>query len=217
VDIAATVTQPLFAASALPAGWRLLRAGRVLLAATAMTLLVGAYVAYRINAAAPDAIEVASQPIAAGELNAPAATSAVPMMPESKPVKPKITATLPAAIATTNAVAQKRVSAHQGPVPVSVTKRPSARQRPAPKPHARKGATPQVAESLRPAQARVGVPVADKARQQDPWQAMQVSLESGGGDLIARIACDQRVRRHFCEHHWGEAPECASIANDHGQ
>jgi hypothetical protein len=211
------VTQPLFAASALQAGWRLLRPGHVLLAAIATILIVGAYVAYRINAATLDAIEVASQPIAAGELKAPAATSAVLMMPESKPVGPKITATLPAAIATTNPVAPKRVSAHQRPVPVSVTKRASARQRPAPKLQAPKGATPPVAQSPSPARARVGVPVAHKARQEDPWQAMQVSLASCDGDLIARIVCDQRVRRRFCEHHWGEAPECASIANDHGQ
>jgi hypothetical protein len=47
---------------------------------------------------------------------------------------------------------------------------------------------------------------------------MHVSLALCGGDLIARILCDQRVRRRFCEGHWGEAPECGSgVANDHGQ
>jgi hypothetical protein len=47
---------------------------------------------------------------------------------------------------------------------------------------------------------------------------MQASLARCGGDLIARIACDQRVRRRFCAGHWGEAPECPrGIANDHGQ
>jgi hypothetical protein len=70
------------------------------------------------------------------------------------------------------------------------------------------------------AAAPVGVPDAEtrKARRTDPWQAMHVSLARCGGDLIARIVCDQRVRQRFCEGHWGEAPECASgIANDHGQ
>jgi hypothetical protein len=47
---------------------------------------------------------------------------------------------------------------------------------------------------------------------------MHVSLARCGGDPIARIVCDQRVRRRFCEGHWGEALECASgVANDRGQ
>jgi hypothetical protein len=47
---------------------------------------------------------------------------------------------------------------------------------------------------------------------------MHVSLAGCGGDLIDRIVCDQRVRRRFCEGHWGDAPECGSgVANDHGQ
>jgi hypothetical protein len=80
------------------------------------------------------------------------------------------------------------------------------------------GATPPEAQTL--AAAPVGAPVAEtrKARRPDPWQAMQVSLAGCGGDLIARIVCDQRVRRRFCEGHWGKAPECASgVANDRGQ
>ena len=52
----------------------------------------------------------------------------------------------------------------------------------------------------------------------EPWQAMHVSLARCGGDLIARIVCDQRVRRRFCEGHWGGAQECASgVVNDRGQ
>jgi hypothetical protein len=44
---------------------------------------------------------------------------------------------------------------------------------------------------------------------------MHVSLARCGGDPIARIVCDQRVRRRFCE---GHALECASgVANDRGQ
>jgi hypothetical protein len=47
---------------------------------------------------------------------------------------------------------------------------------------------------------------------------MHVGLAGCGGDLIDRIVCDQRVRRRFCEGHWGDAPECGSgVANDHGQ
>ena len=222
--VAATVTQPLFAAGALRAGWRL--------AAIATILIAGAYAAYRINAATPDAMGVASQPISAGEHNAPTAASAVPMAVESKPVEPETTAALQAPIPITNpeaprasarqrpvpVPATKRASARQRPVPVPATKRASARQRPVPELQAPGGATPPVAQTL--AAAPVGAPVGEtrKARRPEPWQAMHVSLAGCGGDLIARIVCDQRVRRRFCEGHWGEAPECASgVTNDRGQ
>ncbi len=195
VGVAATVTQPLFAAGPLRADWRL--------AAIATILIAGAYAAYRINAATPDAMGVASHPIGAGEHNAPTAASAVPMAVESKPVEPEITAALQAPIPIINPEAPKRASARQRPVPeLQVTV----------------GATSPVAATL--AAAPVGAPVAEtrKARRPDPWQAMHVSLASCGGDLIARIVCDQRVRRRFCDGHWGEAPECASgVANDRGQ
>jgi ribosomal protein L40E len=210
VGVAATVTQPPFAAGALRAEWRL--------AAIATMLIAGVYAAYRINAATPDAMEVASQPVGAGEHSAPTAASAVPMAVESKPVEPETTAALQAPIPTTNPEAPKRASTRQRPVPVPATKRASARQRPVPELQASVGATPPVAPTL--AAAHVGAPVAEtrKARQPDPWQAMHVSLARCGGDLIDRIVCDQRVRRRFCEGHWGEAPECASfVANDHGQ
>ena len=195
VGVAATVTQPLFAGGALQAGWRL--------AAIATIVIAGAYATYRINAAAPDAMGVALQPIGAGERNAPTAASAVPMAVESKPVEPEITAALQAPIPTINPEALKRAS---------------ARQRPLPELHAPVRATPPVVQTV--AAAPVGAPVAEtrKARRPDPWQAMHVSLARCGGDLIARMVCDQHVRRRFCEGHWGEATECASgVANDRGQ
>ena len=195
VGVAATVTQPLFAAGALRAGWRL--------AAIATILIAGAYAAYRINATTPDAMGVASQPIGAGEHNAPIAASAVPMAVESKPVEPETTAALQAPIPTTGPEAPKRAS---------------TRQRPVPELQAPVGATPPVAQTL--VAAPVGAPVAEtrEAPRPDPWRAMHVSLARCGGDLIARIVCDQRVRRRFCEGHWGEAPECASgVTSDHGQ
>jgi len=69
--------------------------------------------------------------------------------------------------------------------------------------------------------ARVGARVAETSRalqQPQPWQLLHVSLARCDGDLIARIVCELRVRRQFCQGHWGEAPECASgIKNDHGQ
>src|SRR5690348_15099002 len=49
VAVAATVTQPMFAATALRASWRLLRPGQFLVAVLAPILIVGAYDAYRIG------------------------------------------------------------------------------------------------------------------------------------------------------------------------
>ena len=206
--------QPLFAALALRDGWRLLRPGQFLLAAIATILIAGTYAAYRINAAAPDAMRVASQPIDAREHNEPTTMPSAPVAVESKPVEPERTAAAEAPIPPTNpeaptdasarqppvpVPATKRASAHQRPVPVPATKRASARQRPAPQRQAPVGATPPVAHSL--ATARVGARVAEtrKSRRPDRWQVMNVSLAHCGGDFIARIVCDQRVRRHFCE------------------
>ena len=215
VGVAATVTQPVLAAGALRAGWRLAAIATILiwgLGAIATILIADAYNAYRTNATVPDVMEVASQPIGTGEYNAPTATSVVPIAVESKPVEPETTAALLAPIPTSNTEAPKRASARQRPGPVPATKRSSVRQRPTPE------APALVAHTL--AAAPVGAPVAEtrEARQPDPWEAMHVSLASCGGDLIARIVCDQRVRRRFCEGHWGQVPECASsVANDRGQ
>ena len=208
VDVTATVTQPPFVAGALRAGWRL--------AAITTILIAGAYAAYRINVATPDAMGVASQPIGAGEQNA--AASAVPVAVESKPVEPETTAALQVPIPTTYPEVPKRASTRQRPVPVPATKRASARQRPVPELQAPVGGAPTLAQTL--AAAPVGAPVAEtrKVRRPDPPQVMHVSLVRCGGDLIARIVCDQHVRRRFCKGHWGEATECASdVANDRGQ
>ena len=221
--VAATATQPLFAAGALRAGWRLAGIGTILIA--------GAYAAYRINAATPDAMGVAAQSIRTDEHVALTAASVAPMAVESNPVEPETTAALQAPIPSTNLEAPKRASTRQRPVPVPATKHTSTHQRPAPVPATKRtsthqlpvpevpvpaGATPPVAQTR--AAAPVGVAETRKARQPDRWEAMHVSLTSCGGDLIARIVCDQRVRRRFCEGHWGEAPECASrVVNDRGQ
>jgi hypothetical protein len=230
---ATNVTQPLFVASALRPGWRLLRTGEFLLAAIPTILIAGAYAAYRINAATPDALSVASRPIAAGEHNAPTPTPAVPVAVESKAVEPERTAALQAPIPATSpeaakrasarerpvpAPATKRASAHRPPVRVPATKSASAHRSPAPARQSPAGATRPVAKSL--AAARIDARVADarEALPPHPWRVMHVSLARCGGDLIARIVCEHRVRRDFCQGHWGEAPECTSgVANEHGQ
>jgi hypothetical protein len=94
IAVAATVTEPIFATSAFRADWRLLRPGQLVLAGIATILIAGAYAAYRINAATPDAMAIASQPIDTHEHEAPTATSSVPMPVESKPVEPERTPAL---------------------------------------------------------------------------------------------------------------------------
>ena len=231
---ATNVTQPLFAAtSTLRTGWRLFRTGEFLLAAIPTILIAGAYAAYRINAATPDALGVASQPIAAPEQSAPTATPAVPVTVESKAAEPERTAALEAPIPATNPEAAKRASARERPVRASVTKRSSANRPPvsvpatkpasahrppAPARQSPAGATRPVAQSLAAARINARAAEARKALPPHPWQVMHVSLARCGGDLIARIVCEHRVRRDFCRGRWGEAPECASgVANEHGQ
>jgi len=218
VRVAATRTEPPFARSALRAGWRLLSPDRLHLAAIATILIAGAYAAYRINGAKPDAMGGASQAIGAGEHDAPTAASAVPLPVESKPVEPETSTDLQAPIVTGVPAAPKRASARQRPAPAPATKRAAAPQGPVSEPRAPVGAIPPVARS--PAAADFGTPVARpaEARQPDPWQAMHASLARCSGDLFARILCDQQVRRRFCEGHWGEVPECTNgVINDHGQ
>jgi hypothetical protein len=265
-DVAATtnVTQPVFAAtSALREGWRLLRTGEFLLAAIPTILIAGAYAAYRFNAATPDALKVASQPIAAPEQTAPTATPAVPVTVESKAVEPEIAAAVEAPIPAINRDAAARASAGESPVPPPATKRASVHRPPAPVPatksasahqravpvpatksanaHQRAvpvpatrsasahqrvvparqsplGATRPVAYSLGAARTDARVAETGKPLRPHPWQLMHVSLARCGGDLVARMVCEHRVRRDFCQGHWGEAPECASgVANEHGQ
>lgn len=130
---------------------------------------------------------------------------------------------------STSIPATKRASARQSAAPVPATKSASARQAPAhstkrgaahretePELHASAAGRSPVARS--PAAPRVSASIAQthEAPQRDPWQTMHVSLAACGGGPIARMVCDQRVRRRFCEGHWDEPP-CAGVAIDRGQ
>ena len=198
VTVAATRTEPQFAATGSRAGWRLLWV------AIPTILIAGSHAANHMGAAPPDALQVLSQPISERGDNAaavimPAARVAV----ESTPMEPERAAAFQASVPTTNLEAPTRASVRQAPVPAA--RAPGRATRP-------------VKPSL--AGARVDARVAETSRALHPhsWQVMQVSLARCDGDLIARIVCQLRVRRQFCQGHWGEAPECASgINNDHGQ
>ncbi|MEP6943383.1 MAG: hypothetical protein ABI981_10630 [Betaproteobacteria bacterium] len=191
VGVAATTTtsQPLSAASSTRARWRLLQPDQFLLAYIGAILIAAAYAAYRTNTAASDEIAVASQAIDARAHNAPAVAPAPAKALESTLAESEAIVALAAPIPPDHPETPKRASARQHPVPVSATKRASAHQRRIP-----------------------------EARQPDPWQTMRVRLARCDGDLFARIACRQHVRRSYCEGRWGEVPECSSgIAIDRGQ
>lgn len=213
---AATVTQPRLDAPALRAAWRLLSAERFLMAAIAAILIVGAYEAYRVGASTFATMRFPSEPVAAPENRASAAAPAGPMASVSTPAAPETTAGADPPIAATNADAPPRTSPRPSAARASTTKRTKAPSRPVPpQRQAAAGAPGPVAHH--PAAARAGLQPAQtsKASRPDP---MRVSLARCDGDLITRIVCDQRVRRDFCEGHWGEAPECAGgISNEHGQ
>jgi len=180
-------------------------------------MIACAYAAYRINAAVPDTMAIASQPIEAREYEAaPAATLAVLTPVESKPVEAGEDAALQPPVLATNPEVPKHASGHQRSVPIPAMERASAHQHLIPKRQARVGANSPVTHSV--AATRVGARAAEapKALRPDRWQVMNVNLEHCSGDLLARIVCQQRVRGHFCEGHWGERPECASVvAYDH--
>lgn len=217
VALAARSTQPLFVAAPSRAAWRLVRPGQFLVAAIATIVIVGAYDAYRIKVSTPDAMEVAWQPLGAPENDVIPATPAAPVAVEWKAQEPETTV-LEAPNPAANVGAPKRASVRQPKVPVPATKHASAHQRPVPRRQAPMGANPSVVHGLAGARISARVAQTSKAIQPDPWQVMHVSLARCEGDLIARIVCGQRVRRHLCEGRWGEAAECASgVANDHGQ
>lgn len=212
VDTAATVAPPRFAASALPPGKRLPRRGLSIVIAT--ILIVGAYGAYWIIAATPDVTEVVLPLIETNEHEA--TVSAVLTTLGSKPEELETPATLQVTIPSTKPGPPKRASAQQRQRPTPAAKQASARQRPVPEVNASVGTKPPLAQI--PTDAPLGARIA-QTRKAEPRnrQTMHVSVAQCGGDLTARILCDQRVRRRFCEGHWGEAPDCTSVVNDRGQ
>ena len=200
----------------------------LIVAAIAAIVILGAYEAYRVHSARPDATEVAAKPTPAPETYATTATaaapaeveprSAAPAEVEPRSVETERTGIVEPPIPADTVEAPQRATVAQRQPPVARTIRASAHQHPAPARHAAPGKT--TAAPHRPAIARAGARVAQssKAPRPHPSPVMQVSLASCDGDFLARIVCDQRVRRDRCEGRWGEAPECTGgIVNEHGQ
>ncbi len=60
-------------------------------------------------------------------------------------------------------------------------------------------------------------PVIREAPRLDPFQIMSDAIARCPRDFSARASCEQRLRAQYCEGHWGEVPQCASIPYvDHG-
>ena len=236
--VSATVTQPLLAAAGI--GWRLTVLATIMIAGAYAAYRINAATSDAMGVASqPIDAREHNAPTAAyavpvaeeSKLVEPETTAGLKApIPTTNPEAPKrasarqhsapVPATKRASARQTPAPvpATKRASARQTPAPVAATKRASARQTPAPVP-ATKRASAQAPVAPTLASASVGASNGEtgKARRPDPWEAMHVSLSRCSGDLIARIVCDQRVRRRFCEGHWGEAPGCGSgIASDRG-
>ena len=214
----ATETRPPFAYAALRSYRALLRPGLFLIAALATILIVAAHTTHYINAVAPDAMEVVSEAVGAGEPDAASATPTVATAMERGPVEPETAAAAQAPIPAVDSDGQKRASVRQPPVTAPATKRAGAHRRPAPERRTLVGAA--VREAHGPSAAPVRVPVAEASKNPGPdrWHAMYASLARCSGDVSARIVCDERVRRQFCEGHWNNAPACANgVFNDRGQ
>jgi hypothetical protein len=62
-------------------------------------------------------------------------------------------------------------------------------------------------------------PVVREAPRVDPFQVMIDAISRcPRNDISARATCEQRLRAQYCEGHWGQVPQCASIPYvDHGQ
>ena len=62
-------------------------------------------------------------------------------------------------------------------------------------------------------------PVVREVPRPDRWQLMNEAIARCPRDEIsARVSCEQRLRAQYCEGHWGQVAQCASIPyTDHGQ
>jgi hypothetical protein len=185
-------------------------------AAIATIVIVGAYDAYRVHVAKPDAIEVASKPAATHENDPAQALPAAPVVAESTPVERENSAAAPSS-KTAKVDSPRRATGGQRQSAAPATMRASGHQRPVPARQVPTGRTPPTAHGLASARVDARIAQISEALPPDPSRVLHVSLASCDGDLIARIVCDQSARRRFCEGRWGEAPECAGVANEHGQ
>jgi hypothetical protein len=108
------------------------------------------------------------------------------------------------------------------PPPAAATKadaavRPNARQRPETAP--RVLPPPELSPPPVVVIERPPPPVVREAPRPDRWQLMNEAIARCPRDDISnRVSCEQRLRAQYCEGHWGQVAQCASIPySDHGQ
>lgn len=174
----------------------------LLLAAAIVTILFsGAYAAHRINVAPKaETTQLAEQPTVQDR---PGMRADAPAAEAVGPAAADLPATATASVPTMNPDAPKRAGARQ-----------RAARADAPPPVEIAPAT----EALAVAPVIAPAVEAREAPRPDPWQLMNENIARCSGDLIDRIVCDQRVRRQFCDGHWGQVPQCSSsVGSDHGQ
>ena len=189
-----------------------------MIAAIAVIAVASTYAAYRINAAKLDAERIALQSSRSTDHDAADAMPAVLAALEPRPIEPDPWVAVESPIAAADPEPSIAASTRRSDVLIPATRGAGVHQQPVPERPAAARATLRKSQKL--AGARVGGAVANvaEAPRPDPWQAMRVSLTRCEGDLFARIVCEHRVRRHYCEGRWGETPECGPVvANEHGQ
>jgi hypothetical protein len=62
-------------------------------------------------------------------------------------------------------------------------------------------------------------PIVREVPRPDRWQLMNEAIaRCPRDDISSRVSCEQRLRAQYCEGHWGQVAQCASIPyTDHGQ
>jgi hypothetical protein len=139
--------------------------------------------------------------------NSPAATTAVAMQTGQTPatILPGADnlSSAPPSTAAAKADAAKRATAR-----LRQEKAPVALPPPEPSP-------PQVIIVAQPPPP----PAVVEAPRPDRWQLMTEAIaRCPRADFSNRYSCEQRLRAQYCEGHWGQVPQCASIPyTDHGQ
>ena len=124
--------------------------------------------------------------------------------------------TIPAPTVAAEPVAGDAAAGEQAP-----SKADTAKRSPRPRPEKAPVVVP-VAEPPPPpevvAVAPAPPPVVREAPRVDPFQVMYDAIARCPRDAFGRASCEQRVRAQYCEGHWGQVAQCASIPYvDHRQ
>jgi hypothetical protein len=132
---------------------------------------------------------------------------------------PKVSATMPmqaAPAASASVSREAEVVEPAVPPKVDASKKPNPRARvekaPVALPPPEPAPAPEVVVVAPPPP-----PVVREPPRVDPFQAMYDAIARCSRDTSDRAACERRARTQYCEGHWGQVAQCASIPYvDHG-